>query len=240
MASMVPNCRAWDPAFAGELAVIVEYGMKRMLTEGHDEFHYITLMNENYAMPSLPRDAAADVLRGMYRHSGHGDEQSPTRVRLLGSGTILLEVIAASELLATDWGISSDVFSVTSFSELARDACELQRRNRLAPDEPTGPSHLERLLPGDQPVVAATDHVRAWPQLIAEYLQAPYTCLGTDGFGRSDTRQRLRAFFEVDRFQIVIAALSSLVRSNRLSGDVLRAAIQKYDVRAAVSPPWRM
>jgi pyruvate dehydrogenase E1 component len=239
MASMVPNCRAWDPAFAGELAVIIEHGMKRMLTERHDEFHYITLMNENYAMPSLPQGAAGDLLRGMYRHSGREVSQARGHVRLLGSGTILLEVIAAAELLAADWGISSDIFSVTSFSELAREACDLQRRARLTPDVDAGPSQLERLLPGDQPIIAATDHVRAWPQLIAEYLQAPYTCLGTDGFGRSDTRQRLRTFFEVDRFQIVIAALSALVRGNRLSGDVLRAALKQYKLQTNPAPPWR-
>jgi pyruvate dehydrogenase E1 component len=142
-------------------------------------------------------------------------------------------------LLADDWSVSSDIFSVTSFSELARDACELQRRTRLNPEAATAPSHLERLLPGGQPVIAATDHVRAWPQLIAEYLQAPYTCLGTDGFGRSDTRQRLRAFFEVDRFQIAIAALSSLVRSSPLSADILHAAIQKYGIQTTEVPPWR-
>ncbi|MEN9761809.1 MAG: hypothetical protein RI906_1635 [Pseudomonadota bacterium] len=239
IASTVPNCRAWDPAFAGELAVIMQHGMKRMLTEGHDEFHYITLMNENYAMPSLPEGAADDLLRGMYRYGGHVVDAARGHVRLLGSGTILLEVIAAARLLADDWRVSSDIFSVTSFSELAREACELQRRSRLNPDSATPPSHIERLLPGGHPVIAATDHVRAWPQLIAEYLQAPFTCLGTDGFGRSDTRQRLRAFFEVDRFQIAITALSSLVRGGHLSGDVLRAAIQKYNIQTSEAAPWR-
>jgi pyruvate dehydrogenase E1 component len=239
IASTVPNCRAWDPAFAGELAVIMQHGMRRMLTVGYDEFHYITLMNENYAMPSLPEGAADDLLRGMYRYGGHVVDAARGHVRLLGSGTILLEVIAAARLLADDWRVSSDIFSVTSFSELAREACELQRRSRLNPDSAIPPSHIERLLPGGHPVIAATDHVRAWPQLIAEYLQAPFTCLGTDGFGRSDTRQRLRAFFEVDRFQIAITALSSLVRGGHLSGDVLRAAIQKYNIQTSEAAPWR-
>ena len=259
MASMVPNCRAWDPAFAGELAVIMNHGMVRMLTEQRDEFHYITLMNENYAMPSLPPGAEDDLLKGMYRlrsnevvSDGDGaispsakrrdpsqSAQRP-RVRLLGSGTILLEVIAAGDILAHEFNIANDIFSVTSFSELAREAREMQRAARLGLDAAPPPrrSTIDRLLVGADPIIAATDHVRAWPQLIAEYIDARYITLGTDGFGRSDTRQQLRAFFEVDRAQIVIAAIESLVREGRIDRTTLQQARARYAADAATEAPW--
>jgi pyruvate dehydrogenase E1 component len=245
MASMVPNCRVWDPAFAGELAVILRYGMTRMLTEQRDEFHYVTLMNESYPMPSLAEDVEADLLCGMYcfktfegRPAANG-LPAPS-VRLLGSGTILLEVIAAAEILATDWGIGSQVFSVTSFGELAREAREAQRADRL--DElrtaPASPTTLDRLLPGHAPVIAATDHVRAWPQLIAEYIDARYVTLGTDGFGRSDTREQLRRFFEVDRYQVVLAAIRELVRAGTIAATHFEAARERYAGAAVSTPPW--
>jgi pyruvate dehydrogenase E1 component len=257
MASMVPNCRAWDPAFAGELAVILRHGMKRMLQDQQDEFHYITLMNENYAMPSLPAGVEEDLLRGMYRlqvisgdpaagvtrggtgNSSAGDPAGPT-VRLLGSGTILLEVLAAARILAEEYGVTSEVFSVTSFSELAREARDAQRRARLGlNDDPLAAATvIARLLAGRAPVVAATDHVRAWPQLIAEYIDARYVTLGTDGFGRSDTRQQLRAFFEVDRGQIVIAALESLLREASIEAETLIAARARFAPDAAADSPW--
>jgi len=239
MAAMVPNCRAWDPAFAGELAVILDHANRRMMQEQRDEFHYVTVMNENYAQPSLPEAAHADLLCGMYRF-----QQSPLAknasdqpdIRLLGSGTILREVIAAAELLAQDWQVGADVFSVTSFSELAREAREAQRALRLGQGD--GASHIKRLLPGRAPVLAATDYVRAWPQLIAEYVDAPFTSLGTDGFGRSDTRQKLRQFFEVDRHQIVLAALQSLGAQGVIPIDCLAQARARYGVRNAPKAPW--
>ena len=207
-AHMVPNCRAWDPCFAGELAVIVDHALRRMLEQQHDEFHYITLMNENYAMPSLPPGAEADVLRGLYRLQRVEAASARAEVRLLGSGAILREVLAAAELLAREHGVSCEVFSATSFSELAREAAAVQRQQRRG--ETPAASQLQRLLAGPTPVIAATDYVRAWPQLIAEYLEAPYTTLGTDGFGRSDTRQQLRKHFEVDAASIVAAARVAL------------------------------
>ena len=210
VASTVPNCVAWDPAFAGEVAVILQHAMQRMLVEQRDEFHYLTLMNESYAMPSVPAEAHADLLRGMYRLQAFEVPGAAQRVRLLGSGTILREVLAAAQQLAGTHGIACEVFSVTSFSELAREARELQRQDRVAPQPAPRLSHLARLLPGDAPVVAATDYVRAWPQLIAEYVDARYVTLGTDGFGRSDTREQLRRFFEVDAASIVAAALQAL------------------------------
>jgi pyruvate dehydrogenase E1 component len=238
MAATVPNCRAWDPAFAGEVAVIMDHAMRRMLVEQRDEFHYVTLMNENYEQPSLALENHADLLHGMYRLSRHEAPQARAEVRLLGSGTILREVIAAAGLLAADWQIASDVFSVTSFSELARDAREVERGNRLQPGSVDRVSHVQRLLAGDTPVVAATDYVRAWPQLIAEYIDARFVTLGTDGFGRSDTRSALRHFFEVDRHHIVLAALQALVREGRIERAALAGAVQRYGLAADALAPW--
>jgi pyruvate dehydrogenase E1 component len=238
MASMVPNCRAWDPAFAGEAAVILDHAMRRMLVDQADEFHYITVMNENYAQPSLPADAHADVLRGMYRFSVNEPPKAIANVRLLGSGTILREVIAAANLLASDWQIASEVFSVTSFSELARDAREVARQNRLSPGETVIVSHVEKCLAGNAPIVAATDYVRAWPQLVAEYIRARFVTLGTDGFGRSDTRPKMRSFFEVDSHQIVLAALQALAEEGQIAREVLVQAIKRYGIESAAQAPW--
>ncbi|HEV7914103.1 MAG TPA: pyruvate dehydrogenase (acetyl-transferring), homodimeric type, partial [Albitalea sp.] len=160
-------------------------------------------------------------------------------LRLLGSGTILREVMAAAELLAGDWQIASEVFSVTSFSELARDAREVERDNRLNPGTIDRVSHVARLLAGHAPVVAATDYVRAWPQLIAEYVDARYLTLGTDGFGRSDTRNALRRFFEVDRHQVVLTALQALVRDGRCERGMLTEAANRYGVAVPAAPPWQ-
>jgi len=215
-ASTVPNCRAWDPAFAGEVAVIMDHAMRRMLVEQRDEFHYITLMNENYAMPSLPEGVEPDLLRGMYRLRRVDAPNARASVRLLGSGAILREVLAAADVLAAEHGIASDVFSVTSFSELAREAALLQQLDRNEPQRERRQSHVAQQLAGDAPVVAATDYVRAWPQLIAEYIDARFVTLGTDGFGRSDTRQQLRRYFDVDAPAIVRAALEALVRDGRV------------------------
>jgi len=238
MASMVPNCRAWDPCFASEVAVIMGHAMRRMLEEQRDEFHYLTLMNENYEHPSLAPEAHGDLLRGMYRIATHAPERSGGTVRLLGSGTILREVMAAAELLAADWGVDSEVFSVTSFSELARDAREVERGNRLEPGAIDRVSHVQRMLAGNAPVVAATDYVRAWPQLIAEYVDARYVTLGTDGFGRSDKRTALRSFFEVDRHHIVLAALQALVREGAGDRHLLAEATQRYGIAADRAAPW--
>ena len=223
-ASTIPNCRAWDPAFAGEVAVILHYGMQRMMVNQCDEFHYVTLMNESYAMPSLPLDVHGDVIKGMYLHSKTAPDQPKTKVRLLGSGTILREVIAAAKVLTDEYHVACEVFSVTSFSELSREARELQRLDRLQPQDAPRKSHVSSLLHGSTPIVAATDYVRAWPQLISEYVDARYVTLGTDGFGRSDTRQQLRKFFEVDAANIVRAALEVLVREGAIEHNVLGAA----------------
>ncbi|MEO5764497.1 MAG: pyruvate dehydrogenase (acetyl-transferring), homodimeric type, partial [Casimicrobiaceae bacterium] len=238
VASTVPNCRAYDPAFACELAVIVDHGMRQMMERNADEFYYITVMNENYAQASLPDGVEAAVIRGMYRLGGALPANAHGHVRLLGSGAILREVIAAADLLATDWNVGSDTYSVTSFSELARDAREVERWNRLHPAEPERQSHLDATLAGNAPIVAATDYVRAYPQLVAAYTRARFVALGTDGFGRSDTRAALRGFFEVDRRQIAIAALHALAREGALPAGVVAEAIGRYGVDAGAAPSW--
>jgi pyruvate dehydrogenase E1 component len=263
VASTVPNCRAYDPAFAGELAVILDHGAREMFEQGVDVFYYLTVTNENYPQPSLPaspggfdRDTVEGIIRGLYRLPGAvtsvvaaspapAPAPSATQpagqpsVRLLGSGAILREVIAAAELLRDDWQIASEVWSATSFSELAREAREVERWNRLHPLESARVSHLERCLPGPTPIVAATDYVAAYPQMVAPYLVARFTALGTDGFGRSDTRAALRRFFEVDRYQVVMAALEALRREGAIEPATLSRAIERYGIAVDTEPPWR-
>jgi pyruvate dehydrogenase E1 component len=238
-ASTISNCRAYDPAYGYELALIVAHGVKRLLDEQCDEFYYLTVTNQNHAQPALPsaiKDLEEGVVRGLYRcREAQG---GAAQARLLGAGAILLEALAAAELLAQDFGVHAEVWSATSFTELARDAREVQRHNRLHPGR-TRASHVQDCLDGALPVVAATDHVRAVPQLIAEYLNvASYTTLGTDGFGRSDTRVALRAFFEVDRFHIALAALEGLARSGVLERGLVTQAIERYGLDAQSRSPW--
>jgi len=197
------------------------------------------VMNENYPQPSLPETAHEGVIRGMYCHSRFGVAGMP-RVRLLGAGAILREAIAAAALLEQDFGIASEVCSVTSFSELAREAAAVERAHRLAPADVTHPSHLEQCLEGDEPIVAASDYVRAVPLMLAGYLPGRrFIALGTDGFGRSDTRSALRSFFEVDRASIALAAVQALVDTRRLSKDRLRAANVSLGTASQGDPPWQ-
>ena len=207
VASTIPNLRAYDPCFGGELAVIVQDGARRMLESQEDVFYYLTVMNENYAHPPLPAGAGEGVLRGLYRLQ----QRDSAHVQLMGAGTILREVIAAGELLANDWNVVADIWSATSFSELAREQAEIERWNRLHPDAAPRHSWLAQQLAGTQgPVIAASDYVRAVADLIRGGVPRRYVTLGTDGFGRSDTRTALRAFFEVDRASVVRAALQAL------------------------------
>ncbi|PTU51494.1 pyruvate dehydrogenase (acetyl-transferring), homodimeric type [Pseudomonas plecoglossicida] len=229
IASTVPNCRAYDPAFASEAAVIIDHGSRRMLEQQCDEFYYLTVTNENYTQAPLQDSEHDDVIRGMRLYGMRGTEEPA--VRLLGSGAIMREVIAAAELLLQDWGISSQIWSVTSFSELARDTREVERQ-RLFGSQCEGQSHLQRCLPGPVPVVAASDYVRAYAQLIAAHVSAPFTALGTDGFGRSDTRSALRRFFEVDRQHIALAALAGIDPGKHA------AARLRYGIDAHAEAPW--
>jgi pyruvate dehydrogenase E1 component len=237
VAATVPNCRAYDPAFACELAVILDHGMRRMLEEQADEFYYVTVMNENYPQPSLTPEARAGIIKGLYccrppMAAGRG------RVRLVGSGAILREALAAADLLERDWGVTAEVFSATSFTELAREARAVERWNRTHPAEPARRSYAAECLPGDTPIIAATDYVCAYPQSIAPYLAAPFIALGTDGFGRSDTRAALRRFFEVDRYHITVASLYALARQEQLSAALGAEALEKYGLDPTRSPPW--
>jgi pyruvate dehydrogenase E1 component len=236
IAATVPNCRAYDPAFAGELAVILDHGMRRMLEGGADEFYYVTVMNESYPQPSLPSDAHAGVIKGLYRVSQSGGAR--VSLRLIGSGAILREVIAAHELLEQDWQIPTQVWSATSFSELAREARETERWNRLHPRETARRSYVAECLSGDIAIVAATDYVCAYPQSIAPYLNARFLALGTDGFGRSDTRAALRRFFEVDRHHITVAALQTLARNDEIPSSTVAAALERYGIDIDTSAPW--
>ena len=240
IASTIPNCRAYDPAYAYELAIIMQHGMQQMMERDVDEFYYITVMNENYAQPSIPGDIKNDVLRGLYKLHSRGNDKNGTRVRLIGSGTILNEVIAAADILLDTFNISSDIFSATSFTELAKEARTIERQNRLYPAETQRYSHLQECLPGNMPIIAATDYVAALPHLVAPYLDGRLVALGTDGFGRSDQRSVLREFFEVDRKNIALAAIESLVRLKLIDPAVLTDALKQFEVGRESAPPWTL
>lgn len=238
IASTVPNCRAYDPAFAYEFAVIFDHGARAMMEEGRDEFYYVTAMNENYAQPSMPEGAAEGIIRGLYRFGIETAGPDAPVARLMGSGTILPQVIDAARMLREEWGVSAEIFSATSFSELSRDAREADRQNRLHPLGEQVVSYLDVCLPGDAPIIAATDYVRAYPQLIASHLKAPFTVLGTDGFGRSDTRSALRDFFEVDSRHVTVAALSALAAQGRIARQTVADAIAKYEIETETASSW--
>ncbi|UGS35122.1 pyruvate dehydrogenase (acetyl-transferring), homodimeric type [Capillimicrobium parvum] len=238
LASTIPNCRAYDPAYAYEVAVIVQDGLRRMLAEQEDVFYYLTVMNENYAHPPLPEGATEGILRGMYllREAPAGDGP---RVQLLGSGTILREVEAAADLLADEFGVRADIWSVTSFTELRRDGIEAERWSRLHPTEEPRRSWVAQGLDGREgPVVAATDYIRALPDGIRAFVRAPYRVLGTDGFGRSDYRVALRRFFEVDRHHVAVAALQSLAEQAQVKPSLVQGAIERFEIDADAEAPW--
>jgi pyruvate dehydrogenase E1 component len=228
-ASAVPNCRAYDPTFGYEMAVIIQDGLRCMYQEEQDVFYYIMAMNEKYVQPPMPKNAEAGIVKGIYLFQAA--ETAQTKVQLLGSGAILREVIAAAELLQKDFNISADVWSVTSFNELHRDGVATERANRLAPEKTPQQSHIEKCLssyPG--PVIAATDYIRAYADQIRPFISRSYTVLGTDGYGRSDTREKLRTFFEVNRYYIVIAALYALSQAGEISSNKVTAAMKKYNI----------
>jgi len=218
--------------------VILDHGARSIVEEGNDVFYYVTVMNENYEQPDLSLPAREGVIKGMYAFARQRPEGECGCVHLLGSGAILREVIAAADLLATEWQIGSDVWSVTSFSELARDARETERYNRLHPEESNRVSYVARCLAEPFPVIAATDYVAAHPQLISAYVKQRFVALGTDGFGRSDTRRALRRFFEVDRHHIVVAVLHTLASQDRISTATVATAIAQYGIDSQGAPPW--
>jgi pyruvate dehydrogenase E1 component len=238
-AALIPNCIAYDPTFAYEVAVIIHDGLRRMITEQEDVFYYLTLMNENYPHPAMPEGAAEGIVRGMYLLREGPGEANLLRVQLLGSGTILREVIAAAELLQQDWGVAADIWSVPSFTELRRDAMAVEHWNLLHPGEPPRQSWVERCLSHREgPAVAATDYVRLFADQIGPYVGRRYRVLGTDGFGRSDYRRRLRHFFEVDRGWVTLAALDSLAKEGKIPAARVADAIRKYGIDPDKPPPW--
>ena len=240
MAATVPNCISYDPTYAYELAVIIQDGLRRMYVEQEDVFYYITVMNENYSHPAMPKGIEQHILKGMYLFR-EGPKKKAPRVQLLGSGTIFREVEFAAELLQKDWGVEADLWSCPSFTELARDGQFCERWNRLHPTETPKQSHVTNCLANAKgPVIAATDYTRAFAEQIRALVSVPYTVLGTDGFGRSDTRENLRRFFEVDRFHITVAALKSLVDLGQFDAAKVDVAIAKYGINPNITAPWQI
>ncbi|QDC51300.1 pyruvate dehydrogenase (acetyl-transferring), homodimeric type [Candidatus Methylopumilus universalis] len=227
MAAMIPNCVSYDPTFAYELAVIMQDGLKRMIENQEDVFYYITVMNENYSHPEMPKGSEADIIKGMYSFST--SKIKGEKVQLMGSGVILREVIEAQKILESDYGVSADVWSVTSFNELRKDALEADRWNRMNPDKPQKESHVVKLLKkAEGPIIASTDYMKSFAEQIAVFLPHKFVALGTDGFGRSDSREKLRHFFEVDRHYVVVATLKALSDEGKIKSSVVTDAIKKF------------
>lgn len=230
MFSFVPNCISYDPTFSYELAVIFQEGLRRMFHKEEDVFYYITLMNENYSHPAMPEGVETGIIKGMYLFNTTGN-QSTRRVRLLGSGTILREVIGAANILIKDFNIGADIYSVTSFNELHRDLIAVERANRLFPSAKRQLTYVEQCLgESDAPVIAATDYIRLYADQIRSAVCSPYYVLGTDGFGRSDTRVALRDFFEVDAKMIAYTALKALADQGQFKTEDLTAAIKTLGI----------
>ena len=241
LAATIPNCVAYDPTFAYEVAVIIQDGLRRMMKEQDDVYYYVTLMNENYAHPAMPAGAEAGIRRGMYLFRETTQKAVGARVQLLGSGTILREVIAAADLLEHDFGVAADIWSCPSFNELRRNGMETGRWNLLHPTQNPRKSYVEECLAGRQgPIIASTDYMRAFAEQIRPYVPGRYVCLGTDGFGRSDYRKALRKFFEVDRHYVVVAALKALADEGAIKVQKVSEAIATYGIDAERPPPWKV
>ncbi|HKJ94367.1 MAG TPA: pyruvate dehydrogenase (acetyl-transferring), homodimeric type, partial [Gammaproteobacteria bacterium] len=236
MASAIPNCVSYDPTFAYEMAVIIQDGIKRMYQDQEKVFYYITMMNENYHQPAMPEGSEEGIRRGMYlfRKGGKGK----TRVQLMGSGVILREVIEAADMLKKDWSVDSDVWSCTSFTELRRDGIDCERWNMLHPDKDARTPYVTECLEGhDGPAIASTDYMRSFADQIRPYVDRRFVVLGTDGYGRSDTREKLRHFFEVDRYYVTIAALNALADEGKIKKSKVAEAIKKYGVNPDAPNP---
>jgi pyruvate dehydrogenase E1 component len=232
LASTVPAVRGYDPAFAYELAAIVRDGIDRMYGQGEDVFYYVTVYNENHTQPAKPEGVDEGIVRGLYRFLEAPElPEVKGRVRLVGSGSIMQQVLAARELLAERYGIAAEVYSATSFGQLRADALQVERWNRLHPDQaPRVPYVAEVLGPDGGPVIVSTDWMKTLPDLVAPWIEAPYVVLGTDGYGRSDTREALRAHFEIDAPSIAAAALSGLARAGAWDPGAAAAAIRELGV----------
>ena len=241
LASTIPNCVSYDPTYGYELAVIIQHGLKRMYVDNEDVYFYITTLNENYPHPAMPEGAEEGILKGMYKLKTVEGGGSALKVRLLGAGAILREVEAAAELLAKDFGVTSEIWSVTSFTELRREGLETERWNMLHPEAQARVSYVEQCLgKGQGPVIAATDYMKVICDGVRPYVPATYKVLGTDGFGRSDYRRALRSFFEVDRFHVAVAALKSLADDQLLPAKRVSEAIAKYGIDPEKPNPARV
>jgi pyruvate dehydrogenase E1 component len=237
--SAIPNCISYDPTYGYEVAVIIHDGLRRMVANQEDVYYYVTLMNENYEHPALPQGAEQGILKGMYRLR-ESKSKSKARVQLLGSGTILREVEAAAELLEKDWGVSADVWSATSFTELRRDGLAADRWNMLHPEAKPRAAYVTKVLEETTgPVVAASDYMKTFAEQIRPFVpkDRAYRVLGTDGFGRSDSRAKLRYFFEVDRRFVVVAALKALADQGEVKPKVVADALRKYGIDPEKADP---
>jgi pyruvate dehydrogenase E1 component len=229
LSSTIPNCISYDPTFHYELAVIIQDGLRRMVQNQEDVFYYLTLMNENYSHPDMPKGVEEGIIKGLYSFSK--SKAKGPKVQLMGSGVILREVIAAAELLEKDWGVSADVWSATSFNELRRDGLDAHRWNMLHPEEKPRESYVEQCLKeAEGPVIASTDYMKSFADQIRAFVPQRYVVLGTDGFGRSDSREALRRHFEVDRHYVVLAALKALADDGKLPSSKATEAIKKYGI----------
>lgn len=238
-ANTIPNCVSYDPTFAYELAVIIQSGLQRMFANKENYFYYITTMNENYHQPEMPDGVEEGIVKGMYLLQKAPRKKADTTVELMGSGTILREVLAAAELLEQDHNIKANVWSATSINELVREAHSVERWNMLHAEETQRVPYVTSLLKDAKgPVIAATDYIKAYADQIRRFVPQRYTVLGTDGYGRSDTREKLRHFFEVDRYFIVIATLKSLVDEGELAASAVTAAMDKYGISNDKKDPW--
>ena len=224
LAATIPNCRTYDPTYGYELAVIIHEGARRMMEEQENVFYYLTVMNEAYSQPAMPEGVEEGIIRGMYLLE-EAAEKGAQHVQLMGSGTILREVREAAAILRENYGVSADIWSVTSFNELRRDGLDVERWNRLHPTEAPRLSYIEQnLAERSGPVSAATDYMKLYADQVRQWVPGNFKVLGTDGFGRSDTRRKLRDFFEVDRHWIAYSALTALVENGELQPDVLPKA----------------
>lgn len=236
MSATIPNCVSYDPTFSYELAVIIQEGMRRMVQNQEDVYYYITLMNENYSHPEMPKGTEAGILKGMYAFSK--SKAKGPKVQLMGSGVILREVIAAAEMLEKDWGVSPDVWSVTSFTELRREGLDAERWNMLNPEKKPRLSYVAECLSGAEgPVISSTDYMKSFADQIRNFVLQRFVSLGTDGYGRSDSREALRSFFEVDRYYVVLAALKALADEGKLPASKAAEAIKKYKIDASRPNP---
>lgn len=236
LANTIPNCLSYDPTYAYEMAVIVHEGMRRMYEKQEGVFYYITAMNENYTHPAMPEGVEEGIIKGLYQLKSGGKHK--VKAQLIGSGTILREVEAAAEMLEKDWNVSANVWSATSVNELVRDGMDVERYNRLHPTAEKKRSYISHCLDDQQGVViASTDYMRLYAEQLRPWIKQRYVVLGTDGFGRSDTRERLRSFFEVDRYHVVVATLSALADEGTIKYDVVAKAIKQYNIDADATNP---